>query len=194
MSITTTSCITCVLREMASLTDYFNQVSTEEYIAAFFISTERGKKTVKWPVGRPGKHPLESECQVQADKGRRMYLLMARSQRVRVLGPFDANTPTSKRSVLDTTVRVASNRASLSEDPRNTRLPSLHTCGSAVNFRIYAKWSANCSNNIFLKVTFCFTVCTLQQQHCYSSCTNNLKCHHTFRYNPPQYLGCQVIS
>ena len=40
----------------------------EEYIAAAFISTERGKKTVKQPVGRPRKRPLESDCQAQADK------------------------------------------------------------------------------------------------------------------------------
>ena len=58
-----------LLREMATLTDYFNHVSTEDYVAASFSTRERGKKTVKQPVERPRKHPLElSDGQAQADK------------------------------------------------------------------------------------------------------------------------------
>ena len=54
---------------MASLTDYFNRVSTEDYVAASFTSKERGKKTVTGPPGRPRKRPLElSDGKAQADK------------------------------------------------------------------------------------------------------------------------------
>ena len=40
----------------------------EECIAASFVSIEWWKKTVKGPVGRPRKRPLESDCQAQTDK------------------------------------------------------------------------------------------------------------------------------
>ena len=50
----------------------FKRVSPEDYIAASFSTRKRGiggKKTVKRPVGRPSKHPLElSNGQAEADK------------------------------------------------------------------------------------------------------------------------------
>ena len=54
---------------MASLKKYFSCVSIENYVAALFkpTSPERGKKTVKRPVGRPRKCPLESDGQALAD-------------------------------------------------------------------------------------------------------------------------------
>ena len=61
---------TCAEHEttMATLTDYFHSVSTEDYVVAgSFASTESGEKMVKrvtHPVGRPRKRPLElSEAQ-----------------------------------------------------------------------------------------------------------------------------------
>ena len=54
---------------MASLENYFSCVSVENYVAALFkpTSPEHGKKTVKRPVGRPRKRPLESDGQALAD-------------------------------------------------------------------------------------------------------------------------------
>ena len=50
--------------------DYFSRVSTEDYVATSFTSTECGKNMIKWvkkPVGRSRKHPLELS-ETQADK------------------------------------------------------------------------------------------------------------------------------
>ena len=54
---------------MASLKNYFSCVSVENYVAALFkpTSPERGKETVKRPVGRPRKRPLESDGQALPD-------------------------------------------------------------------------------------------------------------------------------
>ena len=55
---------------MATLTDYFNRISTEDLVAAAFTFTERARKEVepaKRPVGRPKKQPLEVS-EAQADK------------------------------------------------------------------------------------------------------------------------------
>ena len=46
---------------MMTLMDYFNHISTEDFVAVAFKSTECGRKEVKpakHPVGRP-KRPLE---------------------------------------------------------------------------------------------------------------------------------------
>ena len=55
--------------KIASLKNYFSCVSVENYVAALFkpTSPERGKKTVKRPVGRTRKRPLESDGQALAD-------------------------------------------------------------------------------------------------------------------------------
>ena len=56
---------------MATQMVYFNRVSTEDYVAASFTSTECGKKMVKQvkTVGRSRKHPLElSEMQAHKEK------------------------------------------------------------------------------------------------------------------------------
>ena len=49
--------------------NYFSCISVEIYVAALFkpTSAERGKKTVKRPVGRPRNRPLESDGQALAD-------------------------------------------------------------------------------------------------------------------------------
>ena len=54
---------------MASLKNYFSCVSVENCVAALFkpTSPECGKNTVKRPVGRPRKRPLESDGQALAD-------------------------------------------------------------------------------------------------------------------------------
>ena len=47
---------------MATLTDYFNRISTEDFVAVAFTSTEHARKEVepaKRPVQRPKKQPLE---------------------------------------------------------------------------------------------------------------------------------------
>ena len=53
-----------LLREMVTLTDVLSMSARPgDYIAASFSTRERGiggRKTVKWPVGRPRKRPLES--------------------------------------------------------------------------------------------------------------------------------------
>ena len=54
---------------MVTLTDYFNRISTDDFVAVAFTSTERMRKEVKpakHPVGRP-KRALEAG-KVQADK------------------------------------------------------------------------------------------------------------------------------
>ena len=72
---------------MANLTDYFSRVTTKDYVAASFKSTERGKKTVKRPVGRPRKRPLESDGQAQANKENAPVV------------PVDGEEPTSVKSI-----------------------------------------------------------------------------------------------
>ena len=62
----------CALNEQngpASLKKYFSCVSVEDYVAALFkpTSPERRKMTLKRPVGRPRKRPLESDGQELAD-------------------------------------------------------------------------------------------------------------------------------
>ena len=49
-----------LLREMATLTDFFKRASPEDYIAASFSTREHGiggRKTVKRPVGETVKAP-----------------------------------------------------------------------------------------------------------------------------------------
>ena len=54
---------------MASLKEHFSCVSGEDYVAASFkpTSLERWKMTLKRPVGRPRKRPLERNGQALAD-------------------------------------------------------------------------------------------------------------------------------
>ena len=75
---------------MATLKDYFNCISPEDFVAAAF--TECGKKKVKpskRPVGRPKKRPLEVR-EAQADKESVQVALI----------PADSEEPTSVKSVL----------------------------------------------------------------------------------------------
>ena len=76
---------------MATLTDYFNHISTVDFVAAVLTSTEPGRKEVKpakRPVGRP-KRPLEVS-EVQADK-----------ESIQQVTPIlaDSEDPTSAKSI-----------------------------------------------------------------------------------------------
>ena len=54
---------------MASVTDYFARVGTEEYQRSLFIPKDCRKKPVKRPVGRSRKRRLEGDSSVQNSSG-----------------------------------------------------------------------------------------------------------------------------
>ena len=76
---------------MMTLTDYFNHISTEDFVAGAFTSTECGRrevKPVKHPVGRP-KRPLEmSEAQANKESIQQVAPILA-----------DSKEPTSGKSI-----------------------------------------------------------------------------------------------